>query len=146
MNLTKVERLTLINQYKLLMAADKFCDHTEEISILKNGYANLYHELCEDLQPDMDLNSGEFYMNVLRMHQDCNIPFRGLAIDDPNVDYVGHLLRNRFHSVGGQAVFRTIGSPPNYTKMYSMYLMHNTQSEDPITNSIRAKIITAGIL
>jgi len=126
MKLSKVERLALINQYKILDMVDNSNDHAEKIDILKNGYVYLYSKVFEDISDDQDICSCEFYYNVLNMHNRLGIEFAGIPIEDDNFDYVCHLLEYKFVKVKGAPRF--FGNRvPNYKicmpHILGLYLM-----------------------
>ncbi len=71
MELTKRDRLLLINQYKILAALNKDeADQFEElISILQNGYTIFYSQLDEWVFDDMPFEDGRFVLEVLDLYR-----------------------------------------------------------------------------
>lgn len=70
MKLTKVERLTLMNQHKILALLDEEEreHHEQMVEILRNGYASLYDDLTEELSDELSEADGDFVLDVLNMH------------------------------------------------------------------------------
>lgn len=75
MELTKKDRVLLINQYKILAALYKDdVDHYEElIAILENGYEIFYSMLDEWVSDNVPDEEGKFVLNILDLYR---------AIDD----------------------------------------------------------------
>lgn len=71
MNLTKKERLVLINQYKILAAIDKNDNaHYEElIEILENGYSIFYTLLDQWISDEMSTEDGKFVLEILGIYR-----------------------------------------------------------------------------
>jgi uncharacterized protein len=75
MNLSKKDRVLLINQYKLLAALykEEEAHYRELISILENGYEIFYSMIDEWISGDMPTIEGKFVLNILDLYR---------AIDD----------------------------------------------------------------
>lgn len=71
MEITKRDRLILINQYKILASLNKAeADHYEElISILENGYSIFYSQLDEWISEEMPEEEGRFVLDVLDLYR-----------------------------------------------------------------------------
>ncbi|MDT3668953.1 MAG: YfbU family protein [Aromatoleum sp.] len=71
MEITKRDRLILINQYRILASLNKNeADHYEElISILENGYAIFYSQLDEWISDEMPEEEGRFVLEVLDLYR-----------------------------------------------------------------------------
>lgn len=71
MELSKRDRLILINQYKILASLNKDdADHYQElISILENGYSIFYSQLDEWVSSDMPEEEGRFVLEVLDLYR-----------------------------------------------------------------------------
>ena len=71
MEITKRDRLILINQYRILASLNKNeADHYEElISILENGYAIFYSQLDEWISDEMPEDEGRFVLEVLDLYR-----------------------------------------------------------------------------
>jgi uncharacterized protein YfbU (UPF0304 family) len=71
MEITKRDRLILINQYRILASLNKAeADHYEElISILENGYTIFYSLLDEWISDDVPEEEGRFVLEVLDLYR-----------------------------------------------------------------------------
>jgi uncharacterized protein len=71
MEITKRDRLILINQYRILASLNKNeADHYQElISILENGYAIFYSQLDEWISDEMPEEEGRFVLEVLDLYR-----------------------------------------------------------------------------
>lgn len=71
MEITKRDRLILINQYRILASLNKAeADHYEElISILENGYAIFYSQLDEWISEEMPEYEGRFVLEILDLYR-----------------------------------------------------------------------------
>lgn len=71
MEITKRDRLILINQYRILASLNKDeADHYEElISILQNGYTIFYSQLDEWISNDVPEEEGHFVLEVLNLYR-----------------------------------------------------------------------------
>ena len=71
MNLTKKDRLLLINQYKILAALkkDEEDHYLELISVLEHGYAIFYSMIDEWVSDDMSEEDGRFVLNILDLYR-----------------------------------------------------------------------------
>jgi len=147
MKLSKVERLALINQYKILDMVDNSNDHAEKIDILKNGYVYLYSKVFEYISDDQDICSCEFYYNVLNMHNRLGIEFAGIPIEDDNFDYVCHLLEYKFVKVKGAPRF--FGNRvPNYQNMYATYfgIVSDVHWGGDFSKEHKQEVLAAGLV
>lgn len=70
-NISKRDRLILINQYRILAKLDKEdADHYEElISILENGFSIFYSQLDEWISEEMPPGEGLFVLNILDLYR-----------------------------------------------------------------------------
>ena len=68
--LSKIQRLTLINQYKILAELDKENrkQYEEFIEILSSGYSVFYDTLTEWISDEMKEEDGEFVLDVLDLY------------------------------------------------------------------------------
>lgn len=68
--LSKIQRLTLINQYKILAELDKENrkQYEEFIEILSSGYTVFYDTLTEWISDEMNEEEGEFVLDVLDLY------------------------------------------------------------------------------
>jgi uncharacterized protein YfbU (UPF0304 family) len=71
MDLTKKDRLFLINQYKILafLNPDEAKYYDELIEILQNGYAIFYSQLHEWISDDVDAEAGRFVLDILNLYR-----------------------------------------------------------------------------
>lgn len=71
MQLSKKDRVLLINQYRILAALDKGgSDHYEElIEILENGYEIFYKMLDQWISDDMPTEEGKFVLDILDLYR-----------------------------------------------------------------------------
>jgi uncharacterized protein YfbU (UPF0304 family) len=71
MQLSKKDRVLLINQYRILAALDKDnSDHYEElIGILENGYEIFYSMLDQWISDDMPTEEGKFVLDTLDLYR-----------------------------------------------------------------------------
>ncbi|AZE77520.1 MULTISPECIES: YfbU family protein [Pseudomonas] len=69
--LTKKDRLILINQYKILASLDKDDEshYLELIQILENGYSIFYPMIDEWIDRDMSEEDGKFILNILDLYR-----------------------------------------------------------------------------
>lgn len=70
MNMDKMQRLTLINQYKILAELDKDNkkQYEEFIEILSSGYSVFYDSLTEWISDEMNENDSDFVIDVLDLY------------------------------------------------------------------------------
>lgn len=69
MNLSKVERLLLINQYRIRKAIEGSNDYDEIIEILSNGYASRYYEAFNEVYDEVTVADCKFVSDVLSMYR-----------------------------------------------------------------------------
>lgn len=71
MELSKKDRLLLINQYRILAALEKddAGHYNELIKILENGYSIFYSMIDEWVSEDMPEEEGQFVLNVLDLYR-----------------------------------------------------------------------------
>ena len=74
MSLTKVERLTLVNQFRILQSAHKDDDYLAEYyqrleQIFERGYVSLYHEAFDSLPNELSLEVSEEVLSILDLHR-----------------------------------------------------------------------------
>jgi uncharacterized protein len=71
MNLTKKERVLLINQYRILAELDKSeaAHYLELIEILQGGYEIFYSKLDEWISDDMPRAEGRFVLDILDLYR-----------------------------------------------------------------------------
>jgi uncharacterized protein len=71
MQISKRDRLILINQYKILASLNKDeADHYKElISILENGYSIFYSQLDEWISDEMLPDEGRFVLDILDLYR-----------------------------------------------------------------------------
>jgi len=71
MTFTLKERLSLINQYRILSKLyPEDSDHYDElIEILENGYSIFYSQITQWLSDDMPETSGKLVLNILDMYR-----------------------------------------------------------------------------
>ncbi|HCC79694.1 MAG: hypothetical protein A2X25_08965 [Chloroflexi bacterium GWB2_49_20] len=84
MELTKKDRLMLINQYEILKVLDndnkKFYD--ELIEILKNGFEMFYSNIVEWLSEDMSHDAGQLVLDILSIYRGIETYKRNNPSDD----------------------------------------------------------------
>lgn len=70
-NLTKKDRLVLINQYKILAELDRDDEsyYLELIQILQNGYSIFYSMVDEWVSDEMSEDAGRFVLNILDLYR-----------------------------------------------------------------------------
>lgn len=70
MELTRIERVLLINQYEILKRLDEGEErhHEQQIDILRNGYKTFYSELAEWVSDDMSLDASKLVIDVLTLY------------------------------------------------------------------------------
>lgn len=68
---TKTERLTLINQFKILSVIDQDNEarYGELITILENGYSVFYNEVCGWISEDMSDEDCKLVLETLSMYR-----------------------------------------------------------------------------
>lgn len=68
MQFTKKERLSLINQYKILSKLyPEDSEHYDELrEILEDGYEVFYSQISDWISQDMPENAGRFVLDVFR--------------------------------------------------------------------------------
>lgn len=71
MELTKKDRVFLINQYRILLHLDpENKSHYEElIEILQNGYAIFYSDIDEWVFEEMSIDDGDFVIEILNIYR-----------------------------------------------------------------------------
>lgn len=71
MQLTKLERLILINQYEILKLLDKkHADYYQnKIEILLMGYLILYGDILSIMQEDEPIENGQFVFDILSVYR-----------------------------------------------------------------------------
>lgn len=71
MQLTRMERITLINQYRILSFLDKDSKdyYDEVIDILSNGYEIFYSQIDQWVSEDMPVSDCKFVLDVLDMYR-----------------------------------------------------------------------------
>lgn len=71
MELTKKDRLLLINQYRILAALNKddASHYNELIQILERGYSIFYSMVDEWISEDMPEDEGRFVLNILDLYR-----------------------------------------------------------------------------
>lgn len=71
MNLSKKERLLLVNQYKILSSLEKnnSSHYNELIEILENGYSIFYSMVDEWMSEDMPTEEGKFVLDILDFYR-----------------------------------------------------------------------------
>jgi uncharacterized protein YfbU (UPF0304 family) len=71
MDLSKKDRLLLINQYRILASLEKddASHYNELIKILENGYSIFYSMVDEWISEDMPEEEGRFVLNVLDLYR-----------------------------------------------------------------------------
>ncbi len=95
MDLTKTERLILINQYRMLsvICPDEKKDSDIAIDILANGYKHNYDSLVDFLSDDMPEEISKEVIDILQMFRSLNNSYHELndksGIDKGNVIFQG---------------------------------------------------------
>lgn len=71
MEITKKERILLINQYKILKALDteNTSKYEELIEILENGFEILYGQIDEWISDDMPSSEGKLVLDILSIYR-----------------------------------------------------------------------------
>ena len=71
MQLTKKDRVFLINQYEILkrLDAENSSSYDERIQILRDGYEIFYHSVDEWISDDMPESESKFVLDVLDMYR-----------------------------------------------------------------------------
>ena len=69
MNLTKLERLSLINQFEIRKRLEKTDAYDEWIKVLEEGYSLWYSEIFRNLSDDLSEEDCRFVSNVLSMYR-----------------------------------------------------------------------------
>ena len=71
MQFTKKERLSLINQYKILSKLyPEDSEHYDELrEILEDGYEVFYSQIDEWISPDMPISEGKFVLDILDLYR-----------------------------------------------------------------------------
>lgn len=78
--MTKIERLQLINQFKILNLLQPNTGYEEKILILEGGFINHYDELTTLIQDEISDDVSQFVINVLNMYRDLH--FTSAKIND----------------------------------------------------------------
>ncbi|GGE47737.1 hypothetical protein GCM10011391_28140 [Pullulanibacillus camelliae] len=80
MELSKVERLLLINQYSILGVLDPDNQNDYELNkeILLQGYKQNYDDLIEWVLDDLPEEISEEVIDILQMYRSLNFSYRGL--------------------------------------------------------------------
>jgi uncharacterized protein YfbU (UPF0304 family) len=92
MDLTKKDRVFLINQYRILAALNENeADHYNElIEILQSGYKIFYSEIDQWVFDDMPEDEGKFVLNILNFYR---------AIEDLKRSCKSEALSSHYHSI-----------------------------------------------
>ena len=71
MELSKKERVMLINQYKILKRLDETSSHhyDELIEILEHGYKTFYSTIEQSISEDMSIEKSKLVLNVLTIYR-----------------------------------------------------------------------------
>lgn len=71
MELTKKDRVLLINQYKILAALNKDEEayYLELIEVLERGYEVFYSQIDESVSENMPVDDGRFVLNILDLYR-----------------------------------------------------------------------------
>lgn len=84
MNLSKTERLMLINQFSIMEKLED--DEKERYSlykeILERGYVYDYDEIFDHLYKDLPVDNSKFVINVLSMYRSLNDSYLNLEVKD----------------------------------------------------------------
>ncbi|QZA81090.1 YfbU family protein [Deefgea piscis] len=92
MEISKKDRLILINQYRILAKLDnedaEF--YNEAIDILENGYAIFYNQIIGGISDEMSEIDGKFVLNILDLYR---------AIEDLKRTTKDHELINHRYSI-----------------------------------------------
>ena len=78
--MTKLERLQLINQFKILNLLQPNAGYEEKTLILEGGFINHYDELTTLIQDEISDDVSQFVINVLNMYRDLH--FTSAKIND----------------------------------------------------------------
>lgn len=94
MQFTKIERLNLINQYKILskLYPDESDHYDELIEILEEGYEVFYSNIGQWIADDMPESEGKFVLDILDLYrfiEDYKIETKDKEI----IDYHGSYFR-----------------------------------------------------
>lgn len=82
--LSQFERLSLLNQYQLLAAADPRGGWNKNVAILQGGYSARYPEIFEALDPEMPEEDCRFVQDVLDMFDALQRPYVDSKSDVPD--------------------------------------------------------------
>lgn len=71
MEITKKDRLILINQYKILakLEPEDETHYLELISILENGYTIFYSQIDQWISDELPVEEGKFVLNILDIYR-----------------------------------------------------------------------------
>lgn len=81
--MTKLERLQLINQFKILNLLQPNAGYEEKILILEGGFINHYDELTTLIQDEISDDVSQFVISVLNMYRDLH--FTSAKINDEDL-------------------------------------------------------------
>lgn len=79
MKLTKIERLQLANQYKILWELTKDNSYAIKEEIVERGFEGLYEDLFESISDDISREIYEETMNILNMYDIINNSYSKLT-------------------------------------------------------------------
>lgn len=92
MDLSKKDRLLLINQYRILAALEKddASHYNELIKILENGYSIFYSMVDEWISEDMSEREGRFVLEILDLYravEDVKRKSKSKKLEDHNYSF-----------------------------------------------------------
>lgn len=83
MKMTKLERLQLINQFKILSLLQPNGGHDEKIHILEGGFIDHYDEVTTCIQEEVSIEISRFVASILNMYRDLH--FTAAKINDKEI-------------------------------------------------------------
>ncbi|MEG2262990.1 MAG: YfbU family protein [Acinetobacter sp.] len=83
MKMTKIERLQLINQFKILNLLKPDAGYEEKINILEGGFIDHYDDLTTCIQEEISNEVSQFVVHVLNMYRDLH--FTIAKINDKDI-------------------------------------------------------------
>jgi uncharacterized protein YfbU (UPF0304 family) len=130
-SLTKIERLQLINQYRLLQAAhsdDEYvCNHYKRLeAIFECGYVELYGEAIGELRDELPIEISDEVFDILNLHRAMlwSLGQKPAPEDVERVKFLGFDANNEGRHLGFAKFFTSDGD--KYRELYIFNSHHPT--------------------
>lgn len=83
MEISETEKLSLINQFKILNLLEPNAGYEEKIHILEGGFVDHYDDLTTCIQDEVSNEVSEFVVHILNMYRDLH--FTATKISDKEI-------------------------------------------------------------